>query len=424
MKKLIAVLCALLLLCLTAVPAAASVDDLCADYFPGGVINAPAAGSVLVDSDNDSYTRVSVVIPISSQIYAFGSDYERTGYEAFCRKYDLEEYSLGFSAQIDYSLNSKNNWQYTSEWDRDNSYGSAFIGYDEKVQTQEVIAIDSVDSEFFHTLRPAVVSGQRSNGASKAYLDLIRNTLYFRVRYCICYTPAGESEQKYLFSDWSDVFGYGEKVATTADNAPKELPAPVIDALALLGDDGNRLTFTLELPQSVYDADLYYNKHDGNTGTLQAELTVNGEEHVFDVDDGAGKFGGARTLTLPDGLTVSGDDKVSLRVRLANADPLGDGPWSDAIDLTDEVVTTDAVPDEQGETDEPIAPAPDDDPAPKHKSDCKLCGICPFQPLGVCMFVWLAAILVLALLIALLVRKSKKSKKGKKSKQKKKKSRR
>ncbi len=424
MKKLTALIAALLLMCLTAVPAAAGIDDLCADYFPNGVIDAPAAGSVLVDSDYDSYTRVSVVIPISDQIYDFGAAYEKAGYVDFCRKYDLEPYSIGFSAQIDYSLNSKNNWQYTSQWDRDNSYGSAFIGYDAKMQTQEVISIDSVDSEFFRPLRAAVVSGQKPNGASKAYLDLINNTLYFRIRYCICYTPAGESDQQYLFSDWSDVFAYGGEATTTAAKAPQELGTPEIDALAYLGDDGDRLTFTLELPQSVYDADLYYDSHGGNTGTLQAELTVNGETYVFDVDDGASKFGGARTLTLPDDLTVSSDDEVSLRVRLASADPLGNSPWSESIDLTDEVVPTDAITDDDEDAPTEPADATDEEPAPTEKAVCKLCGKCPFQPLGICMFVWLGAIIVLLLLIAALAHKAKQGKTSKKGKKKKKKSRR
>ena len=48
-----------------------------------------------------------------------------------------------------------------------------------------------------------------------------------------------------------------------------------------------------------------------------------------------------------------------------------------------------------------------DDTAEKNK--CKVCGICPFQPLGVCLFIWIAVILIVLVLIIVLVKKKNKN---------------
>lgn len=51
------------------------------------------------------------------------------------------------------------------------------------------------------------------------------------------------------------------------------------------------------------------------------------------------------------------------------------------------------------------------------KSKCRVCGICPFQPLGICLFIWIAiilAILIIAVIIIKKLRKKEDDKDGKK----------
>lgn len=41
------------------------------------------------------------------------------------------------------------------------------------------------------------------------------------------------------------------------------------------------------------------------------------------------------------------------------------------------------------------------------RNKCKVCGICPIQPLGICLFIWLAAVVVILLVIVIKVNKKK-----------------
>ncbi len=59
----------------------------------------------------------------------------------------------------------------------------------------------------------------------------------------------------------------------------------------------------------------------------------------------------------------------------------------------------------------PDGKSEDDDPA---KKKCRVCGICPFQPLGICLFIWIAIILIVVILIVVLVSKKKKDEDEKK----------
>lgn len=45
------------------------------------------------------------------------------------------------------------------------------------------------------------------------------------------------------------------------------------------------------------------------------------------------------------------------------------------------------------------------------KSQCRLCGICPVQPLGICLFVWIGAAAVLAGTLAFVLIRNRKKKK-------------
>ena len=82
-----------------------------------------------------------------------------------------------------------------------------------------------------------------------------------------------------------------------------------------------------------------------------------------------------------------------------------EGPWSDILSFgTSEIGGNDApAPSE-------TAPAEEVKPADNAKDSCPICHFCP-QPLGLCIFIWLA-ILILAILIIILIIKA--AKKGKK----------
>ena len=63
-------------------------------------------------------------------------------------------------------------------------------------------------------------------------------------------------------------------------------------------------------------------------------------------------------------------------------------------------------------------PTPKEAPKDEKKDKCWLCGFCP-QPLGLCVFIWLAIIIVITVVIVIVVRKINKEENSKEKKEKK-----
>lgn len=59
-------------------------------------------------------------------------------------------------------------------------------------------------------------------------------------------------------------------------------------------------------------------------------------------------------------------------------------------------------------TDAPTALEGDPGEEEPTKKKCKVCGICPIQPLGICLFIWIAILLIAAVVIVVLILKNKK----------------
>ena len=57
---------------------------------------------------------------------------------------------------------------------------------------------------------------------------------------------------------------------------------------------------------------------------------------------------------------------------------------------------------EQTDVPEQTTADPDTDPE-QEKSKCKLCGICPVQPLGICLFIWIAVILLIVIILVIVI---------------------
>ena len=142
-KSLILVLCIIFAASSLTLYAFAGEEEFFNDYFTDGVIETPEKGFLSVNNRIGEYTKIDISFPISEQIYDFGTDYDKYGYTEFCEKYGFEDSSLAFSVQVDYSLNSENDWHYRKVWDSDPTFGSAYIGYSNKVETQRIIDIFS-----------------------------------------------------------------------------------------------------------------------------------------------------------------------------------------------------------------------------------------------------------------------------------------
>ncbi len=80
--------------------------------------------------------------------------------------------------------------------------------------------------------------------------------------------------------------------------------------------------------------------------------------------------------------------------------------------------TNNPTPTTKPEDSETVLPNRDNANPKKEKNGCKLCGICPVQPLGVCLFVWLAILLAAAAAVVIFRKKTKRKRKKRASKRK------
>ncbi len=68
------------------------------------------------------------------------------------------------------------------------------------------------------------------------------------------------------------------------------------------------------------------------------------------------------------------------------------------------------------EEEEPVETVTEDEPQPEtpsetkvekpEKKKCKVCGICPVQPLGICLFIWIAIALILIIVLIIVIKKT------------------
>ena len=104
---------------------------------------------------------------------------------------------------------------------------------------------------------------------------------------------------------------------------------------------------------------------------------------------------------------VSKDDAIEFRAYLKNyAEEGKDSPYTNSLFCN----AGEAREEDPGQNGTNTPGEKPDDNTPTEKSKCKVCGICPFQPLGICLFIWLAIILIVVILVIILIAKGKKKK--------------
>lgn len=106
---------------------------------------------------------------------------------------------------------------------------------------------------------------------------------------------------------------------------------------------------------------------------------------------------------------VSKDDVIEFRAYLKNnAEEGKDSPYTNSLfGYAGDARTEES---EQNGTNAPAEIHIDNTPIEKNK--CKVCGVCPIQPLGICLFIWLAIILIIVIVVVILIFKGKKNNKN------------
>lgn len=186
---------------------------------------------------------------------------------AIAERYGLNKSSLDYFIQVDWSIDSKDDWKYHSNWDEQKSHTGDkwFEGIyinntlDSATTERENILNLSYKADpnnsNWRQISTLLRNGQYYiNEDGRARIDWKQHTLYVRARFVIRYEPNGGSMQ-YLISDWSPIAAYGKDYKPF--EIPEKLETPIISDLKMTDkilNGGPVVAFNLKNPQSIKEA--------------------------------------------------------------------------------------------------------------------------------------------------------------------------
>ena len=291
--------------------------------------------------------------------------------------------------QFDWSIDSRDAFHYDASWDK--------AGGDYPIQ--QLNGSFAEKKEVFWFAYPQSVERcagalkeTEKDGAAVRTFDFDAHKLYVRARFMV-YVYA---TQECFFSDWSDVYDVGADRGAEAPKIPDTgKDRPVFNNAWL---EGGALCYAVEYPDSIRDTAKALLAGYGAQLSFESQLRVDGGEWQYwtTENDNLPYLSGTRRT----GVAEYADAKtLEYRCRLIGHDPSNGSAiitgWSDYATVKDgkaEVVKND---DPFGEK----AEAQRLKDAEREANKCKVCGICPFHPFGVCMFIWLGILLLVVIVI-------------------------
>ncbi|MBR1763954.1 MAG: hypothetical protein IJ746_01005 [Ruminococcus sp.] len=264
---------------------------------------------------------------------------------------------------------------------------------------------------------------ENEDGEAAAKIDLTKHTIYTRVRYGVfCVYDRETNERVFVPSEWSEVAAVGKDAVKTEPIKPGEIAAPVISDLKYTDEEFNGFpvisvkldvddTLAAQVAQASGTAGALWLETEARVqGTedwvgLQGDWTIKSGEMKIDLQALAENAGG-----------VEKDTPIEFRARYGCSQTEQEDIYSDYSEVlvfgsVDMEVTPDSVPEETTTT-TAAAPAETTTTTAKEKTEekddkCSLCGFCP-QPLGLCIFIWIAIIVVIAVIVVVVILMKKK----------------
>ncbi len=435
MKKLltIALICMLLL---SAVTCAVFAEE---DGLPFAV-TPPTNVAVRWEEGNDSPTTMNFSYSLANDMTGFYRELEeaveRGEAEKFLSKYDFDE--IWTLVQIDWALDDVNDsvsgWHANEFWD-DNGTG---LGYDEdwNIRVSEWDVVDWGLNNAAETAQTVwilrgVPNDARWNGNPETktpgvkdqlrpeqyrydeeldtvVIDFTQHTAYFRARLVTVTRKEAEgAEDRYYFSDWSPVCGYGKEIAKLEPLKDGELPAPVITGLRMTDksfNDNPIVAYTLTVPDELQTM-LTRVSANGGSIWIETEARVKGDTEWTaldgDRDIKAGETEWKLIYLVNDQRpSIPKDTEIELRCRYWCSQP----EQEDFTSAYSKVISF-------GTDDVNLGGNPYDDGDPGSvPSKCPICHFCP-QPLGLCVFIWLLILIAVIVVIVIILKKAGKKQK-------------
>lgn len=421
--------------------AADAIPKFSEKFFPSGKVDVPEDIYYEINKDDSGRTEnVYIWLTQPEDVINMFDEWNYLGRDEFEKKYDctIERHYLQIDCKVD-----DGEWHYMPEWDL-GEYPQENQPYDLAIRQQIVASEDkktyregcalidpwyAQDDENAGYLKPIVYSKD-----DRWYLDLNNHSLTLRLRYFILCTnwnmtdaemeDNGGTNEVVFLSDWSEEIVIGKNATQKELVYPEAIEAPVISELTFVEsvevENVNADTMWklyVDYPQSVEEAAKYYSVEmdafEPLCAVMQYRVQKDGEWGEWkDTDWGNPTwiYSGWKNFVTEE---VSKDDTIEFRAYLRNnAEEGKDSPYTNSL-FCNAGDARQEKPDQNGRNTQNTQEGKlEEEPAEKIK--CKVCGICPFQPLGICLFIWLAAILIVVIVIFVFIAKGKKKNNEKK----------
>ena len=410
-----------------------------------------APQNVVLTKENigDSSTTLGMAYSMSNEINAFFVAYYESGdgaaYLASRGITAYDEIFLGI--QIDWALDDVNDavsgWHHNAYWDAAGATGT--LGTDEEGKYRysewEVVdcsvpnATQTVNDIWLYRfmnigqwqgdassvgvrdqLRPSQYTYTEHDGDLEVRIDWTEHTMYSRVRFVVTTYNDETNKTEYTFSDWSTVVAWGKDAAKDEPLTPADVPAPVITGLRLTDEtfnDNPVVAFTLTVPEEIASATARAVAKN-NTLRIEVEARIKGTTEWKDLHVAADLTTGEHKACLvylaEQGKIFPAGTEVEMRARYYCAQQGQDDFYSGYSKVigfgSDDIVYNEAPAVNGGGA----AQGGGDGAEGTHK--CKICHICP-EPLGLCIFIWLAIIAAVAIVVFVVIKVIKKAKEKK-----------
>ena len=313
--------------------------------------------------------------------------------------------------QFDWAIDDETAFHYDKSWDTTESDAKNVPITGSFVEQSEVFwfAYDADVQRCRNAIKaqcmqiPDDASGSGETQMVDVYsFDFDKHTLFVRARFFVYADQTGQC----TFSEWSAPLDVAKHFGTGVKLAEKSTDAPVLRKAADAGD--GTFTFDISFTDDLKETARVLKSAYGTELNLESQVRVDGGEWVYWIvqDELYPYHIGQRQFSVS---AEDAEKKIEYRCRLAGGNP----------DFGTDVTTawSDIFTSENGKVriavnDDPFdekAQQAQKDAAEKEANRCKLCGFCPVHPFGVCMFVWLGILVVIAVLVWALLRRKKKN---------------
>lgn len=235
-------------------------------------IDAPygVAFSEPVRVGEESYSAIYMYYLASNELTEFTS----ADYEKLSEVYGINPLETVLALEVDYSVNSKDNWQYSDEtgkWSDKAFAPFTNLGTSETLRRVEIFTAD--ENSAADGYKKYITT---SEGGMKQ-VDTANNTFYVRARFHFSFTDMNGKKTEH-YSEWSKTAAFGKGI-DSAVKTPDELEAPVISDIEAYNPVETETTvcFTPTLPESVKEASSAFALSD-NRIIPQAEYRVDDGE--------------------------------------------------------------------------------------------------------------------------------------------------